>query len=331
MPDTSINAFTLGALVCNTLLFMITVFAAPARAEIVTLTYEIYADDFRDSNGNPPNPPTSTSISGTVTFAFDTNETNNINLVPLAVTGIDITRNDGVTIDYNEINTAVNAKLVSGLWRITVGGLLNGADSMAGISDDFRVVFDTNLADFEFIGINDDFRFNTEIDFEPSYRAHNTIVQLQDNEVLPDSYTEFRGIYVSGALDDVFVSDDNDLCYQPGLTLMASEAPITLDFEGTIPDGIPADLNARIESSANSIGLTMTVSFFNWNTGQFDPVGSIGETFSADSVEIFAGVVADHIHQLNQTVKTRVQWRAEGLVVLYPWTVCIDQVVWEVQ
>lgn len=161
------------------ILILATVFGASARADIVTVTYDIYADTFQDSNFNPPVPPTSTIVLGTLTFAFDNSIPSTLNIVPNAVTGFDITSRLGAVKDYDETNSAVNAQLVSGIWRFTYGGLLNGPGAMSGGTDDFRVLWDVNPTDYQVIGVNDGFDFNTAVTFEPSYQSQNTIITLR--------------------------------------------------------------------------------------------------------------------------------------------------------
>ena len=144
----------------------------------------------------------------------------------------------------------------------------------------------------------------------------------------PDSVDAFRGFYVSGTLEDVLESDDSDLCYEPGIVLFPTEAPITLDFTGTLPDDSPASLDVTIESSANTVGLELTISMWNYNTNSWDVVGTDTQSLNADTARTFAGDPADHVEPGTGEVRTRYEVRVVSFISLFPWLDCVDHVYW---
>ncbi len=144
----------------------------------------------------------------------------------------------------------------------------------------------------------------------------------------PDEFNAFRGFLDSGTLADVLASDDNDLCHDLGITIFPSEAPITLDFDGTLPNDSPASLDVTIESSANTPGLELTILFWNYNTNSWDIVGTAAQGFNVDVVRTFAGVPADHVEPGTGNVRTRYEVRQAGIIFQFPWTDCIDHVFW---
>ena len=148
------------------------------------------------------------------------------------------------------------------------------------------------------------------------------------NTITPDDFNAFRGFHVSGDLGDVLASDDNDLCYKPGIVLNPSEAPVTLDFFGTLPNNSPASLDLTIESSANTVGLELTFSFWNFNTSSWDIVGTAAQGFNVDVVRTFPGVPADHVEPGTGEVRTRYEVRVVSFIFLFPWTDCVDHVFW---
>ena len=167
----------------------------------------------------------------------------------------------------------------------------------------------------------------TRID-HPSFAAARDQLcpPAQITTFVPDSFDAFRGFHLSGDLDDVLESDDSDLCYNPGITILPSEAPVTLDFIGTSPDLSPARLKVTVESSANTVGLELTFSFWNFNTTSWDIVGTATQTNGVDTVRTFSGTPADHVEAGTGEVRTRYEVR-EGIVLL-PWTDCVDHVFW---
>jgi hypothetical protein len=121
-------------------------------------------------------------------------------------------------------------------------------------------------------------------------------------------------------------SDDSYLCYKPGFTINSSEAPVTLDFAGTLGTDTPGAVQVNIESSASTPNLALTVSFFNYNTSTWDIVGTDSQTFNVDTVRTFDGVPADHVQPGTGQVKARYEVRKAGFTLQFPWTDCIDQV-----
>ncbi len=144
----------------------------------------------------------------------------------------------------------------------------------------------------------------------------------------PDDFDAFRGFHLSGDLADVLDSDDSDLCYNPGIVLNPTEAPVTLDFTGTLPNDSPAALNVTIESSANTVGLELTFSFWNFNTSSWDVVGTDTQSLNTDTVRTFVGTPADHVEPGTGEVRTRYEVRVVSFIFLFPWTDCVDHVFW---
>jgi hypothetical protein len=140
-----------------------------------------------------------------------------------------------------------------------------------------------------------------------------------------DSLLVFRGIQVAGDLEDTFESDDQRIEVNPGLVLNLKEAPVQLIFDGNVGGSGAFDL--LIESQANTAGLTYTAEMWNWNTNSYEVVGTQNESSGSDSVETFAVDPSDHINGSGD-VRARIGWRATGPLLLYPWTIKLDQLGW---
>jgi len=159
------------------------------------------------------------------------------------------------------------------------------------------------------------------------------VVILMNNNgitVRPDEFNVFRGFYNSGDLDSLLGSDDNKLCFNPGIVLKPSEAPVTLDFLGTLPNDSPASLDVTIESSANTVGLELTVSFWNFSTNSWDVVGTDTQSLNKDTARTFAGDPADHVEPGTGDLRTRYEVRVVSFIFIFPWLDCVDQVFWRV-
>ncbi len=153
-------------------------------------------------------------------------------------------------------------------------------------------------------------------------------VESKTTTTTPVDFNAFRGFLDSGTLADVLESDDSDLCHGLGITIFPSEAPITLDFDGTLPTDSPASLDVTFESSANTPGLELTISMWNYNTSSWDIVGTAAQGFNVDVVRTFPGVPADHVEVGTGAVRTRYEVRQAGIIFQFPWLDCIDHVFW---
>lgn len=148
--------------------------------------------------------------------------------------------------------------------------------------------------------------------------------------VAPSAYTTFRGEYLSGGVADLADSDDSYVKHNPGFTLNNIEAPIWLIFDASLSNDGPASLDFAIEVSANTPGITQTTEAYNWNTSQYEVVDSQSSSFNTDAVISvdLSGSAGDYVEAGTGGVRTRAGWRKTGFTILFPWTICVDQVVW---
>lgn len=156
-----------------------------SQAAIIQATYQVTAGDFLDSSFNPPPPPATTFVSGTVTFTFDTAIPTQIEITPDTVNGFDITDRNGVLHDYDETNSGINTALDTfNNWRrITFGGNESSVAVIVGLSNDFRLQWDINLNNYEVISVFENFTYISTVD--PIYYAGFTTVELVSATVVP--------------------------------------------------------------------------------------------------------------------------------------------------
>jgi Tol biopolymer transport system component len=133
-----------------------------------------------------------------------------------------------------------------------------------------------------------------------------------------------RGTIRSGDLSSVQTSNDVRLELRPGVTLISNQAAIEIHFAGQVGENV-ADLEMFIESSASTANISQRIEFFNYETCLFDDLGSktltlIDGTHGAQP----NGEMRPYIN--GGQVWARVQYRAVGPVLIYPYTVRIDQV-----
>ncbi len=149
MKTNRLNSITLLALMS---LSMLSLTASNSKAQpfVTEVIYQIDAQDF--SNGaTEPMPPASTSVTGVYAFSFSLDQSFYQGLLPDYVEGMDFTTSAGVPMEFDEANSGADIEInhSNDSVRFTIGGLLNGASGMVGLSEDFRVVFDASLLTFE--------------------------------------------------------------------------------------------------------------------------------------------------------------------------------------
>ena len=103
-----------------------------------------------------------------------------------------------------------------------------------------------------------------------------------------------------------------------------------LTFDAVLPGDAPVSLEFLVESSANTPGLGQTVEMFNWNTNQFDELESVSTSFNVDSVQSIdiTTAISDYVQGGTGAVGSRVGYRVTGFLILFPWTVNVDQAAW---
>jgi hypothetical protein len=148
--------------------------------------------------------------------------------------------------------------------------------------------------------------------------------------ITASSYTAFRGFLLSGTLADTFQSDNSYLRFQPGITLFPSEPPVWLIFEGSLPTDQPNTLSVRVEARVNTLGLVQTIDMFNWTNGQYANVSTTNASLNSDGILTIdlTENISRFVRPVSGLMRTRIGWKANGPVFLFPWTASVDQVVW---
>ncbi len=141
--------------------------------------------------------------------------------------------------------------------------------------------------------------------------------------------TVVRGIQIGGTLADASDSDDSYLRFNPGFTLSSTEPPVWLVFESTLPDDSPDQLALKLEAGANTVGLSQTIEFFDFDIGSYQVVDVRMATMSDAIVEVIAeGNMDRYVQAGSGTVRARIGWKVTGPVLVYPWQIRVDQLVW---
>jgi hypothetical protein len=144
--------------------------------------------------------------------------------------------------------------------------------------------------------------------------------------VSPDSFTIVRGSLSSGGLASLSASDNDRLAVRAGLVLTANEAPVQVEFEGTVPTAAPQQLGFLLEAAVNTPGLEQTVQLYNFTTGSYETLDTRPAT-TADSLThvLVSTNPARFIDPATLRVRAKVLFRRTGLTLVWPWTASFDR------
>ncbi len=148
--------------------------------------------------------------------------------------------------------------------------------------------------------------------------------------VLPTSFAIVRGVNAGGGLPQTLQSDNQYLLVRGGTVLTPTEPPVWVEFTGTYTGATPAHLRFEFEGSVNTV-LNQRVHMFNYTTGVWDQMSSRDATMTDSWVE--ADVVSNtsrYIQAGTGQMRSRVQFFRDRPILIWPFTVSIDQAVWKV-
>ncbi len=150
-------------------------------------------------------------------------------------------------------------------------------------------------------------------------------------KVPPIEFNIYRGQLMAGAIEDILESDDSYLVVNPGIVLSNVEPPVWVEFIAETKHAGPDALSINIESRVNTSGLELSIEAFNYVTEQYESVGTQTVSLQDTVVSIeLPGDPARFVDSDTGQMHCRVGCRATGLVFLYPWSLRIDQVYWNV-
>lgn len=152
------------------------------------------------------------------------------------------------------------------------------------------------------------------------------------NIFLPEDFNVIRGNHTGGELADLFSSDDSRLVLQPGLTQNPDEPPVWVELTGTAPTDTPSAMSFLFEGNVNTPGVTQTISLFDYVAGQYEEMDSRAGSLNVDeSIEIVVdGDPSRFVNSETLEIKAELTWKPPPLVLMFPWSVEIDQAVWAI-
>lgn len=145
----------------------------------------------------------------------------------------------------------------------------------------------------------------------------------------PSSLAMEQGETLGGTIVDAICSDDSYLSLLPSLKPPKSGFPISTVFDSAVPVGT-SSFELEIESGSNTASVFQIFEYLNHETGNFEFVGTntISNQDSNHSVTVF-GDMSRFVDNKTGAVSVRISWVPDGLLLVYPWVVRIDNLTLE--
>ncbi len=147
-------------------------------------------------------------------------------------------------------------------------------------------------------------------------------------DVLPTSFTVFRGALESGTLTSILTSDDIYVVVKNGATALASESPITVIIEGTAPNETAGDFRFREEGHVSITGLRQRLDLYDFDAAQYLEMDSR----PAPTIDLIVGINGASpnrfIEDGTKKVRSRVRIKPDGPIFTNTWRLYLDQAYW---
>lgn len=162
------------------------------------------------------------------------------------------------------------------------------------------------------------------------YRAW--VETFMPREVVPTTLTPIRGNLQSGNLQSLYFSDNNRLAYRPGVTLSTSQSPVEFEIRATSPTLSTSQLAFAYEGHATGTAIFTKIELLNQVTGLYEMISN-GPSTTGDSVieTVITSNPNRFIHQSTGEVRARISAKANGPVLLFPWSHRVDRAVWNIK
>jgi len=162
---------------------------------------------------------------------------------------------------------------------------------------------------------------------ETSY-DYATIKYSQRVTIPPLSFTLFRGLLISGNLQSLIQSDNNRLVIRPGVVFSSHEPPIQLIVDATSPNATPSRLEFSVEAHCSVQNIEQRIALYNFDTQAYETLNTSTATTSDSTVVAVVTSNPGRFVGINLQLRSRVAYKAQGPVFVYPWFARVDQVKW---
>ena len=144
--------------------------------------------------------------------------------------------------------------------------------------------------------------------------------------VPPNTFAWTGGMGTSGSIGDLAEDDGNEL------TGRTSTSLLLLTIDGVAPPGEVLALSLDLRSRANTPGLMQRIELWDWTAGAWVDLGMVTATTSESLRSVSAtGDLSRYVQPGTGALRGRVGWWRAGPVVVWPWSVHVDQSLWRLR
>ncbi|GIV02443.1 MAG: hypothetical protein KatS3mg015_1273 [Fimbriimonadales bacterium] len=149
--------------------------------------------------------------------------------------------------------------------------------------------------------------------------------------VLPSSFTVTRGVQTSGALQDLFFSDDSYLNVQARRPTEVAAASVEIEVEGTATSSNPSELKFTLEAASSGSPARQRIEVFNFANGTWEMLDE-RDAPAADTSLTFtlAGDLSRFVEAGTRRMRVRIGYHDRGVTFL-DWGGRFDVVNWQMR
>lgn len=151
---------------------------------------------------------------------------------------------------------------------------------------------------------------------------------LSGGTTTASSFSLFRGSIISGNLNSLLSSDDNRLVIRPGAVFSSQEPPIQLIVDATSPNVTPSTLEFSVEAHCSVPNIEQRIALYNFDTQAYETLNTSTAPTSDWRTTVVVTSNPERFIGPNLELRSRVAYKAQGPVFVYPWFARVDQVNW---
>nr|MBA3727000.1 hypothetical protein [Armatimonadota bacterium] len=115
---------------------------------------------------------------------------------------------------------------------------------------------------------------------------------------------------------------------RPGVVFSSQEPPIQLIVNATSPDATPSRLEFSVEAHCSVPNISQRIALYNFDTQAYETLNTSTATTSDSTKVVVVLLNPGRFVGPNLELRSRISYKAQGPVFVYPWFARVDQVKW---
>lgn len=147
--------------------------------------------------------------------------------------------------------------------------------------------------------------------------------------IIPVEFSMLRGLVTGGDLSGLASSDNSYLILRPGFVLNVNESPIQIVLKAQANSATAQQLGVLLERRASVSNISETVQFYDFSTNQWVNMNT-SSTPTTDNILHVSTTnnPSRFIDPSTREVRVKLEYRASGVVLTYPWFIFLDRINW---